>query len=1006
LLGKRDTESTTATLGLMLGDVLPREHPMNEFSLVPSPTPPLNLFVPLDLLQDAVLISAEDRRALARNQKLIEDRTRRANAALSFRENVVEANEYFMRSLDLEDWGLKLRVKRDPPYARKVRERNLDYISVESDRMLLEPAILKVIEQTAQNLQTFSSPTTAYLANDIEWEWRKIPYSIVASVNPEASPPLGPFLPKGYFELAEDEILLADWPASPLREAKQGDPITLRFFDPDLETGVKEVTATFRLAGRIPLTGIAADPNLTPPFPGITDRLLMNDWKPPFPYDNTRIKSNDIFDQFWQDYRTTPKAYITRAAGERLFGSRFGNVTTLRVAPLPGKSVEQSAEELRVQLRSTLDPALGGFELRSTQERLAAAAKGGTDFGIMLLMFSFLLIAAALLLVGLLFRLNVDKRSKEVGLLLACGYSPGRVLRILLIEGILLAVVGAGLGVGLSLLYAEGMIVVLGRLWPDGQISSYLNLHVAPGSLIVGFISAVLVAGITIWVSLRKLVRIPPPMLLRGQTEPSILTAQPPRLRLQYVLTGVCLVAGIGSVVAGGFTTNSDLRAGAFFSGGGLLMMAGLIFFRTWLIQDRPSTIGVQGGLTAFGLRSATRNSTRSLLTAALIAFATFLLVAVESFRKKPGEEFAQPTGGSGGFRFLAQTEVPLFQPPDDPATRAAMLDELQTLYQRKPSTAEAERGKAEQALKSLTSLSFRFHGGDDASCLNLYQAGTPRVVGVPDALLKDPPRFAFAQTEASTPAEKANPWTLLTKKLPEDVIPVIAEQNTVLWQLKTFVGSEILVSDETGRNVRLRIVGTLQDSVFQSELLIADEHFRKLYPRTEGFRLFLIDTPAEYAEVVPRLLTSGLRRQGLQITPTADKVAVYQAVIGAYLSTFQLLGGFGLLLGILGLGVVILRAVFERQGELALLRSIGFAPSVLQRLALTENLLLLLVGMSIGTGSAVLSVLPNLAFGASIPWLRFGLLLGLVFLAGFLMTYFATRRIARTPLIPALRKE
>ena len=41
------------------------------------------------------------------------------------------------------------------------------------------------------------------------------------------------------------------------------------------------------------LEGAAADPGLVPEFPGITDKLSVRQWDPPFPYDNTRVQTRD-----------------------------------------------------------------------------------------------------------------------------------------------------------------------------------------------------------------------------------------------------------------------------------------------------------------------------------------------------------------------------------------------------------------------------------------------------------------------------------------------------------------------------------------------------------------------------------------------------------------------------------------------------------------------------------------------------------------------------------------
>jgi ABC-type antimicrobial peptide transport system permease subunit len=112
-------------------------------------------------------------------------------------------------------------------------------------------------------------------------------------------------------------------------------------------------------------------------------------------------------------------------------------------------------------------------------------------------------------------------------------------------------------------------------------------------------------------------------------------------------------------------------------------------------------------------------------------------------------------------------------------------------------------------------------------------------------------------------------------------------------------------------------------------------------------------------------------------------------------------------LLGALGLAVVLLRSTWERRGELALLRALGFRRQTLGWLVLAENGFLLLLGLGVGTGAALLAVAPQLfGSGAAVPWLRLLGLLGLVLLVGLAAGAVAMRATLRAPLLPALRRE
>src|SRR5207237_8351630 len=134
-----------------------------------------------------------------------------------------------------------------------------------------------------------------------------------------------------------------------------------------------------RLRGLVPIRGPADDPDLTPEFPGITDKLGIRDWNPPFPYDNKRVQKRD--EEYWRRYRTTPKAYVSLATGQRLWGSRFGELTSIRLAPAQTADLGRAATEFRRSLLTQLRPEQGGFVFQPLREEALQASANGVDFG-------------------------------------------------------------------------------------------------------------------------------------------------------------------------------------------------------------------------------------------------------------------------------------------------------------------------------------------------------------------------------------------------------------------------------------------------------------------------------------------------------------------------------------------------------------------------------------------------------------------------------------------------
>jgi putative ABC transport system permease protein len=1024
LLGQRDTERVLSRMEVTVAAVLP-DSGMGRFTLRPSPSPALNAFVPLRLVQDRYDPDTKKAPFKGRANTFLVGGAETALAA------PLHAN------LTLDDWGLVLRTpaERGRDWAAllagraegegegegegaanqagawdgKLRsfrwkgrvpealERKADaqgiltrealaayvsahhgYLSLESPQMFLDAAALKAAVEVAKSRKWAVATSLVYLVDTLDYGAGQLPYLTAAALDPRFPEPLGPIQPLNRPPLQDDEILLARWPGSP-SDLQLGQAVKLRYYVPGSTGQLRLEHKELRFAGWYELTGPADDADLTPRFEGITNKLDILQWEnPPFPFDRRRLKPADS--EFWKRYRTTPKAIVTLATGQKLWGSRYGDATSLRIVPTPAEDFETAAAEFRRALLRELKPQESGLAFNDVRLQALGAGAGSNDFGMLFLGFSSFLIVAALLLVGLMVRLNLDHRAREIGLLLAVGWRRAQVRRLVLAEGAFLAVGGGLVGAAGGVGFAGGLLAYMGRLWPGGLERALLRLHVETSSCIIGWTSSVAISLLTIALATRVLARLPACTLLAGGTLPN--TAAPARRgRIGYWVAGGLLLGALGLGAIGAVSHGQEAQAGSFF-GCGTLVLAALLTL-LWARMKQPARPGhVASSLTTLGGRNAARHPVRSLLTAGLLASATFLVVAVQAFHRDAGRDFLAKSGGSGGYAWIGESSLPIFQDLNEPATQSDW---------RLPAGAG-----------ELHFVPFRVRPGDDASCLNLYKPLQPRILGAPRALA-DRGGFHFAAVEGD-----ADAWKLLNESRADGAIPAIGEANTVRWMLKSDIGEEITVKDDRGRPVRLRIVALLEDSVFQSELLIADASFVQLYPREEGFRFFLIDAPPPSKGVgVRQAVETALADYGFAMTPAAERLQSFLDVENTYLATFQALGGLGLLLGTLGLAVVLLRSVWERRGELALMRALGFRRSALGWLVLAENAYLLLCGLLIGILAALAAIAPVGALTGG-ELLGPGLLglLGLVLGIGLTCGALATWSTLRAPLLTALRRD
>ena len=956
LFGRRDDPGKrlrVANAGVLRGDRL------GAFTLRPTPQEVRAIFLPLATLQKALGLDGRVNTLLV-SDKNQDDEAAQAPSSLS---------TLVAHAAHLEDLGLRLRPLPDR-----------GALTLESASGLIDDQTVAIAERIAKERNLEARPSLIHLANAIRANGREVPYSLVAAIEPERMPGLAIKLAIQQGPNDPPPIVLNDWAAQDL-QVKPGDTVTLDYYLWKEEGRLESATATFKAVALVPLQGEAADPDLVPAYPGITETLHMADWDPPFPVDLKRIRPKD--EEYWARHRTTPKAFVPLSVGQKLWGHRLGKVTSLRLVPPPNTSLADTTTGYTDKLIPALlagQPAerLQAYSLAVTpvRQQALAASRGGTDFGVYFVYFSFFLVAAALLLAGLFFRLGVEQRLKEVGLLRALGFTPSRLRSQLLGEGLVLAILGAILGVLGAVAYAFLMMLGLQTIWLGAVGTRELELAISWRALLIGAIGGILAAAIAIALTLRDLRRRSPRALLAGSYEDWTPTTR--RAYALPIILGATAAALLIASAAGALKATV-----AFFIGGTLLLLAALATIRQ-ILRGRPKNPAAISSVTILGLRATTYRPGRSLVAIALVAAASFIIVSVGAFRRGDASNLRDPKSESGGFTLLALSSQPLHHDPRTPEGRAAL-------------------GLPADALDGVTLARFRRSAGEDASCLNLYRPSRPTILGAEDSFLKQN-RFAFQGSLASTPDERANPWLLLARDAKDGAIPVVADGTTLEYVLGKKVGDEMPLGDP---GVRIRFVAALRPGLLQSELITSERHFQHAFPNEDGYRFFLIDAPPARESTLAAQLESGLSDFGLDVTEAAARLNAFHRVENTYIATFQTLGALGLLLGTVGLAAVLLRNAFERRRELALLQAVGYRGCELRRMVESENAFLLGLGMVTGLIPAVLAIAPaTRQRGVAMPLLSLAALSAALLLVGAIVSFAAVDVIRRLRLLASLHAE
>ena len=842
------------------------------FNLKNAQTAPYNLFLSLARLNGLMKFNGKANRLLI-------------SAPLTNEKQITEHLNFCFKP---EDAGLN--VKLLP---------NLNETGITSERVFIDDQIIKAFEHFGQ-----SHAILTYFANSLELSGKLTPYSFISTIDDNS--------------LSDNDIIINRWTASDL-EAKVGDSLFIKYYQIGPLRQLVEKRAQFVIQKIVPVEGKYGDRDLMPSFPGMSDAGHCRDWEAGVPIKLGSIRAKD--EVYWNLHKGTPKAFISLKRAHELWGNRFGNYTTIRIA---GDLFTD--REYRTLFAASVKPANLGVIVTPVRENGLNAARNGVDFSQLFLGLSFFLLVAALILTALLYLFNIENRKSELGTLLMLGFTRNQIRKLFLLEGTAIALIGGIFGLILAVFYTRLIFLALNTLWWEAVRTSILIISIQISTLLTGLTISVFIAILTILIALNRSFKRQAIQLQNKMDHP-----QKPlfnSLKTWGTITSLALAMGMVFIQ---LFRPGNLNPSLFFISGGL-MLVGFLLWSDLVLRKNQRNVVLDISRDSLNQRNRSQNLGRSLTVLILFAISTFLVVSTGANREGALTDFNEKGSGTGGFRFFAETSIPV-------------------LY----SLNEKDNRLKEGLTTPFSAVQFSRIEGDDASCLNLNRAANPAILGADPALFRE--RFSF---DAKCPEIGSKEvWKAMNEPF-NGVIPAIADQTVIQCGLGKNIGDTLIYRNQMGDTLRLKLIAGLSPSVFQGYVLISNDNFQKNFPTNSGSNLFLIDVPKDFAEKTSEELQSVFRDYGWEMATANQRLMEFNSVANTYLSIFLALGALGLILGTVGLAVVLARTLLERKKELTLFAALGFTRLQVVRLLVNEYSVLLVWGVLTGFISAVVAVLPN----------------------------------------------
>lgn len=598
-------------------------------------------------------------------------------------------------------------------------------------------------------------------------------------------------------------------------------------------------------------------------------------------------------------------------------------------------------------------------------------AEGLSEFYFTIGMFA--VIAGVMLLVNI-FVMLADERRSELGMLRAIGMRRAPLVGAFALEGWFYALVssalGAVVGIGVGRVITWRADAILSR----GEETTQLNMEFAftwP-TVVTGFAIGFVIALATIVASSVRIARFNVIRAIRDVQEP-------PRLRPRWrvVVTGLTVaVAGLALAAVGfGASNGYGILAGPALVAAGVSPLLARRLPARAVATVAAAVVLVWGvvALPVLGSMDIAIEIPIFLVQGLVLCAAAIALVSVH--QERIGRAVARLSGRSLSVRLgLAYPLARRFRTAMTMAMFAIVIltliymavisrmlnsrtDELSsdlgggfniiaTSSASNPISTDALR--ALPGVNTVAPVSQVF--ADFSSGVDPPMAWP--VTGIGPELLAEPPQLK----DLGSYPDNTTAWAAVQA----DPSLVIVDENFLITAggpptQTPKVGDNITITDaRSGQSRTLTVAALAQGDLIGNGAFVSGTTLRDLFgARATPARFYL---SADDPEATIQAIRAGFIANGADASTVANLVEGVLAQSSAFFTLMEQFVGVGLIVGIAGIGVIMIRAVRERRREVGVLRSLGFAARRVAAVMVFEATFIALQGIIIGITVALVA--------------------------------------------------